>query len=102
MNRLLGIYRIRAKSLTFLSLVSQTDWSKGLLQKNIEEIMTEHFPNLVKRHKFIDLNSSANPKRKTNSKKTGFKYILIKLLKKKKERKRKYFLKSQRKAIHYT
>lgn len=70
MNRVLGIYRIRAKSLTFLSLVSQTDWSKGFVQKNVEEIMTEHFPNLVKRHKFIDLNSSANPKRKTNSKKT--------------------------------
>ena len=43
---------------------------KRLGAENIEEIMAEHFPNLVKRHKFIDLSSSANLKRRTNSKKT--------------------------------
>ena len=41
--------------------MSQTDWSKGLVQKSIE-IIIEHFPNLVKRHKSIDLNSSAAAK----------------------------------------
>ena len=32
------------------------------MQKSIEEIIIEHFPNLVKRHKCIDLNSSAAAK----------------------------------------